>query len=158
MSRDQEKAQRDREMDEEFRFHIEQRAAELTRTGLSPEAALRKAKQEFGSFDKYKEAGRGVWFWRAWSDAIVDSRFAVRMLLKSPAFTLAAVMTLALGIGATTAIFSLVYGVLYRPLPFPNADRVAMVYMHFSPQNIRGERCHSRTSWIGAAVIAPLKK
>lgn len=135
MSRDQEKAQRDREMDEEFRFHIEQRAAELTRTGLSPEAALRKAKQEFGSFDKYKEAGRGVWFWRAWSDAIVDSRFAVRMLLKSPAFTLAAVMTLALGIGATTAIFSLVYGVLYRPLPFPNADRVAMVYMHFSPQN-----------------------
>lgn len=134
-SRSGERERLNQEMEDEFRFHIEQRTAELIRAGLSPEQAARKAKQEFGSLDKYKEAGRGVWFWRAWSDAIADSKFAIRMLLKSPAFTVAAVLTLALGIGATTAIFSLVYGVLYRPLPFPNADRVAMVYMHFSPQN-----------------------
>src|SRR4051812_4209371 len=125
----------DAEMDEEFRFHIEQRAAALEREGLSPEEARRRAKLEFGSVDAHKETGRGIWFSRALRDLVTDSRFALRMLAKSPAFSVTAILTLALGIGATTAIFSLVYGVLYRPLPFPNADRVAMVYLHFSPQN-----------------------
>src|SRR4051794_13412748 len=126
----EERARIDQDMDEEFRFHIEQRAAQLRSAGLSDEEATRKARQEFGSIDKYKEAGRGVWFSRALNDAIADSKYGLRMLLKSPAFSVAAILTLALGIGATTAIFSLVYGVLYRPLPFPNADRIAMVYMH----------------------------
>src|SRR3954471_7777725 len=130
--------QRDRidaDIDAEFRFHLEQRAADLERTGLSPEAAQRQAKLEFGSVNQHKEAARGVWFSRALSDFVADTRFAFRLLLKSPAFTITAVLTLALGIGATTAIFSLVYGVLYRPLPFPDADRIAMIYLHFSPQN-----------------------
>jgi predicted permease len=125
----------DSDIEDEFRFHIEQRAADLEKTGLPREKALRQAKLEFGSHDRYKEAGRAAWSSRALRDVVADSRFALRMLAKSPAFTAAAVLTLALGVGTTTAIFSLVYGVLYRPLPFPNADRIAMVYLHFSPQN-----------------------
>jgi predicted permease len=122
-------------IEDEFRFHLEQRTADLQKQGFSSEDAARKAKIEFGSQDRYKEAGRGTWSSRALRDLAADTRFAFRMLAKSPAFTIAAVLTLALGIGVTTAIFSLVYGVLYRPLPFPNADRIAMVYLHFSPQN-----------------------
>jgi putative ABC transport system permease protein len=64
-----------------------------------------------------------------------DIRYALRLMARSPGFVAAGVLTLALGIGANTAIFSLVYGVLLRPLPYPNDSRLAMVYMHFSPQN-----------------------
>lgn len=125
----------DTEIEDEFRFHIEQRAADLEKAGLSPQEACRRAQLEFGSHDRYKEAGRAAWSSRALRDLIADSRFALRTLAKSQAFTATAILTLALGVGATTAVFSLVYGVLYRPLPFPHADRIAMVYMHFSPQN-----------------------
>ena len=125
----------DARMNEEFAFHIEQRAAELERSGLSRTAALRQARLEFGSADKHKEAARGVWFVRGWHDFVADVRFGLRILAKSPAFTLAAVLTLALAIGVNSAVFSAVYGILYRPLPFPDADRVAMIYLHFSPQN-----------------------
>ena len=72
------------------------------------------------------------WFRSAFSDC----RLAFRLLCKSPAFTTIAVLTLALGIGACSAIFSVVYGVLERPLPYPNADRVVRVYMHFHPQDM----------------------
>jgi len=125
----------DARMNEEFLFHIEQRAADLERSGLTREEALRRARIEFGSADKHKEAARGVWFARAWHDFLADVRFGSRILVKSPAFTLAAVITLALAIGVNSAVFSAVYGILYRPLPFHNADRVAMIYLHFSPQN-----------------------
>jgi hypothetical protein len=64
-----------------------------------------------------------------------DIRYALRLMARSPGFVAAGVLTLALGIGANSAIFSLVYGVLLRPLPYPNDSRLAMVYMHFSPQN-----------------------
>jgi putative ABC transport system permease protein len=125
----------DKRMNEEFAFHIEQRAKDLEQTGLSRDAALRQARLEFGGTDKYKEKARGVWFVRGWHDFLADVRFGLRVLAKSPAFTLAAVLTLALAIGVNSAVFSAVYGILYRPLPFRNADRVAMIYLHFSPQN-----------------------
>ena len=125
----------DAQMNEEFSFHIEARAKDLEKTGLSRDAALRQARLEFGGADKYKEAARGVWFVRGWHDFLADVRFGLRVLAKSPAFTIAAVLTLALAIGVNSAVFSAVYGILYRPLPFREADRVAMIYLHFSPQN-----------------------
>ena len=125
----------DERINEEFSFHIEQRAADLEREGLSREEAVRKARKEFGPVDRYKEAARGVWFVRAWNDFKADVRFGLRMLGKSPAFTVAAILTLTLAIGVNSAVFSAVYGILYRPLPFFEADRIALIYLHFSPQN-----------------------
>jgi putative ABC transport system permease protein len=125
----------DARMNEEFAFHIAARADDLEKTGLSRDEALRQARLEFGGADKHKEAARSVWFLRGWHDLLADVRFGMRVLAKSPAFTIAAVLTLALAIGVNSAVFSAVYGILYRPLPFRAADRVAMIYLHFSPQN-----------------------
>src|SRR5260370_36625170 len=74
----------------------------------------------------------GNWLRSAFSDCLL----AFRLLCKSPAFATITILTLALGIGACSAIFSVVYGVLARPLPYPNADRVVRVYMHFHPQDM----------------------
>ena len=76
-----------------------------------------------------------------------DLRYTFRMLRRSPAFTLAAVLTLALGIGATSAIFSVANGVLLRPLPYPDADRLAMVWMDNARISLR-EDWHSFPGWV----------
>src|SRR3984957_16607173 len=114
------------EMDAELRFHIEARAEDLLREhgtlGLTRDEALRQARLEFGAFDKAKEEcreSRGV---GALETFLQDLKYGARVLRKNPGFTAVAVMTLALGIGAHTAIFSLVDGILLRPLPFPQPE------------------------------------
>lgn len=118
----------EREMDEEMRTHIEMEIEDRVASGMNPEEARRTALRDFGAVERFKEEGRaarGI----GWIEAFrQDIRFTVRSLAKSPGFALAAVLTLGLGIGATTAIFSVVEGVLLRPLPFPEPDRLVRVY------------------------------
>jgi putative ABC transport system permease protein len=116
-----------REIDEEARFHIEMRIDENIRRGMSPEEARLDAERRFGNLTRMKERGYqvrgGRWLEPLWHDL----RFGVRMLLKKPGFTLIAVITLSLGIGANTAIFSVVYAALLKPLPYRDPDRLVFL-------------------------------
>ncbi|HEV2179648.1 MAG TPA: ABC transporter permease [Gemmatimonadaceae bacterium] len=120
----------DARLDEEMHFHIEMLAQRNRRAGLSPDDARRAALVKFGGRDKWTEASRDEYRSRPLDDAARDLRHALRTLRASPSFTMAAVATLAIGIGATTAIFSAVYGVLLEPLPFPDQHRLVSIYQN----------------------------
>lgn len=118
----------EKRLDAELRFHLEQRIAELVAAGMAPEQARRQARLEFGGLDQVKEACRDVGASHVIETVIQDLRYGLRQLRRNPGFTTVAVLTLALGIGANTAIFSVVDGVLLRPLPFPNAQELVSLH------------------------------
>src|SRR5438046_6411182 len=99
-------------MDDEMAFHVEMSALRNMQRGLPPDAALRQAKVAFGNADGFREAGRDEQRARLIENLLSDARFAGRGLRRSPAFATAAILTVALGIGASTAIFSVVNAVL----------------------------------------------
>jgi len=118
----------EREFDTELRFHIEQQTAENIAGGMSARDARAAAMRSLGSIAYVKEQCRDQ-LGLAWlDDSIRDVRFAARALVRSPGFTIVAALTLAIGIGANTAFFTLVRAVLLKPLPFADADRLVMLY------------------------------
>ena len=116
------------ELDEELRFHLERQVEKYVQGGLSHEEAQQRARVEFGGVEVAKEECRDARGVRFLETLFQDVRYGVRMLRKSPVFTAVAVLTLALGIGASTAIFSVVESVLWRPLPFPDSERLTALW------------------------------
>lgn len=148
-------------MDEEIAFHLEMRAAELVRDGAAPDDARRQALREFGDVEEARrrlrssdeEAQRARRRTDRWSELRQDVRFAARQLRRSPGFTLLALFTLALGVGANTAVFTLVNGILLRSLPYEGADRIVTLWQrgkgggpdHVSDENFRDWQRRSRS-------------
>jgi len=134
----------DDDLSEELRNHIEMAIQERMERGQSRAEAEAAVRCEFGNELLVREATRQQWGWLWLEQLAQDLRYAFRMLRRSPGFTAVAVLTLAIGIGANTAIFSVVDGVLLQPLPYPEFNRVAKVFMHFAPQNApRGHMCQA---------------
>jgi predicted permease len=122
----------DRDLEEEMRFHLEMKMEENLAGGVSPEEAGYAARRQFGNQTLLREVSRDMWGFRFLESLSQDLRYSLRMMRKNYGFTAVAVVTLALGIGANTAMFSAVDAVLIRPLPYTDADRLVMIWDEMS--------------------------
>ncbi|HEY6399829.1 MAG TPA: ABC transporter permease [Blastocatellia bacterium] len=145
----------EREMDRELRFHLEMETEKNIRRGMEPEEARLEALRSFGGVERFKEECRDVSRNRPLETLWQDARFGARALGRNPGFASLVVLTLGLGIGANTAIFSVVYGVLLRPLPYQEGGRLVVLRqqaqlarhddLSFSVKEIEDYRAQNRT-------------
>jgi putative ABC transport system permease protein len=115
-------------LDDEIRFHIDQQTEKNRRAGMPPDAARRDAVLRFGGVERTKEDTRDEVRPALLEDAVRDVRYAARLLARSPGFAIAALTTLAVGIGATSAIYSVVRTVMFEPLPYHDPDRIVTIW------------------------------
>ena len=118
------------DLSEELRAHLEEKIEELVASGMPRKDAAYAARRQFGNFTRLEEDARSVWQWPSLETWFMDVRYGLRTLRKSPGFALVVILTLALGIGANTAIFSYVNAWLIKPLPYPSADRLMILLSH----------------------------
>lgn len=130
------KQRKDEELDAEIQTHLDEAIRERMERGETPEQARLNAQREFGNVGLVKEVTRDVRGWGIIERLMQDVRFGVRVLLKNPGFAFVAILTLALALGANTAIFSVIEAVLLRPLPYQNADRLCVLWKSVPARNI----------------------
>src|SRR5215831_10434007 len=137
------RAQADQELDDELRDHLERKTEEYVAQGMTREEARRRARLDLGGIEQTKEKCRDerlvIWL----QDLVQDLRYGLRMLRKSPSFTAAAILTLALGIGANTAIFTLLHASLWTPLPVTNPKEIFHIMRASSEGDFAGEWSYS---------------
>jgi predicted permease len=118
----------ERDLNDELRFHLEMEIEKNIARGMKPFEARTQALRSFGGVEKFKEECRDVRGGTLIESFIRDAHYGIRILLRNPGFTVVAILTLALGIGANTAIFSVIYGVLMRPLPYKDGNQLVIVH------------------------------
>ena len=122
--------QLEKELEAEVRSHLEMAARDHIERGEGTKEARLAVRRQFGNVGLIMDTARDIWGWRWMENLYEDARFAVRMLRKSPGFVVVAILSLALGIGATTAVFSVVYGVLVNPYPYAHSERMVHLVVH----------------------------
>src|SRR5882757_8004786 len=118
----------ERDMAEEMRFHLEQRAADFAADGLSDEQARLAAQRKFGNVASIQEHARDARGWRWLENFLKDLRLAFRQLARSPGFSLLAILTLGLGIGANTGMFSAFNAIVLKPAPYPDSPAIDRLF------------------------------
>jgi len=132
----------EQDLDDELGAYMDQLVERKRTTGMSLADAKREAALECGGLEQLKEDVREVRSGHMFDELLRDLQYGMRTLRRTPSFTLAAILALALGIGANTAMFSVAYGILFRPLPGTATDRVAVVYLNYSPRDfVYGTMC-----------------
>ena len=128
----------DQDFEHELESHLDMLAQENVQRGMAPEEAKRAARMRLGGLTQLKETNRELQGLPILETFLQDAHFALRMLRKNPGFTAVAVLTLALGIGANTAIFSVVYAVLLKPLPYTKAEQLFNVFEAQPQEGVMG--------------------
>jgi len=126
----------ERRMDDEVRFHIDSYVDDLVRRGVARHEAERRARVEFGGVALTKDECRDALGLRLLDDLVADLRYACRQLRRAPAFSAVAILSLALGIGANTAIFSLLEAAVWKPIPVPDPERLALFSWVSGPREV----------------------
>ena len=136
----------DTQLNEELRFHLEQQIAENRAAGMSEDEARHAALRAFGNPDLVREKTGATWNWNGLDQFLRDFRIGARTLSRTPGFAVVAILITALGIGASVTLFTVVRGVLLRPLPFPDSDRLLTLYERSTPAAGGGDFPHNQVA------------